>query len=220
MYAELLLLYYAVLLLSAGIALSQLRKNLPYHLKVFAVLLGYTALVELSAYILRNRLEGGNNLALYNVFMLFEFLAYAWYFRQIITSARIRKAIDVFLVVYPVYWFYVVFFIFKLNQWNSYVFVGGALFTIFCAIMFCFQGFVDDEVVRYRKYSEFWIALGLIVFYTCAMPYMGMFNLLSQNAPQVAVFFKYLLLIMNIVMYSTFSYAYLCRMINTRKSSS
>lgn len=217
MYVQLRSVYYALLFLSAILSLVQLKRGLPYHLKVFAILLGYTAMVEMSSFALRQYLPGRNNLQLYNFFMLAEFLAYAWFFRQIIASVKVRKLIDAFLFTYPVFWFYVVFFIFKIDEWNSYVFVGGALFTVFWAVMFCFQTFVNVEVIQYGRHSEFWISIGLILFYTCGVPYMGMFNFLTKNAPQVALFFKNLLLIMNIVMYSLFSYAYLCRMISTKK---
>lgn len=218
MYTVLRNIYLIVLIVSAIVATVRLKRGLPYNLKVFAILLVYTALVELSVFRLKSYLTTGNNLQLYNFFMLAEFLAYAWYFRQIMISQKIRVAIDTFLFSYPVFWFFVVFFVFKIDEWNSYVFVGGALFTVFLAIVFCFQTFVSDESVQYRRYSEFWIAIGLILFYTCGLPYMGMFNLLTKNAPQVANFFKSLLLIMNIVMYSLFTYAYLCQTTSTRKS--
>lgn len=200
--------------MSAGLAM---RKGLPRHLKVFAVLLFYTCLVELSVTFLKKLLPNGN-LQLYNFFMLVEFLWYAYYFRRIIRFRIIKRSIDVFLFLYPVVWYFIVFFLYKIDEWNSLVFVTGASFTIFVSILYCYQSFIAEEIIQFRYYSEFWIAIGLLIFYASATPYMGMFNYLTRTHHELALVLKTLLRISNIIMYSLFTYAYVCQMTNTRKS--
>ncbi len=200
--------------MSAGLAM---RKGLPRHLKVFAVLLFYTCLVELSVTFLKKFLPNGN-LQLYNFFMLVEFLWYAYYFRRIIRFRIIKRSIDVFLFLYPVVWYFIVFFLYKIDEWNSLVFVTGASFTIFVSILYCYQSFIAEEIIQFRYYSEFWIAIGLLIFYASATPYMGMFNYLTRTHHELALVLKTLLRISNIIMYSLFTYAYVCQMTNTRKS--
>lgn len=211
-------IYLAILFIAAVSAFTRIRKGLPFHLSVFALLLLYTFLVEWSAFFKSEFMEERDNLQLYNCFMLVSFMAYAFYFKQIIKSTFIRNAILVFLYLYPIFWYFVVFFIFKIGEWNSYVYVIGGLFTVFWAIMYCYQLFTSEEIVRFRYCSEFWIAIGLIIFYSCGLPYMGMFNFLTKNHLQIAIYLRQVILISNIVMYSLFSYAFLCQMINTRKS--
>lgn len=214
---ELKYLYLAVLTLSAVSAGLAMRKGLPRHLKVFAVLLFYTCLVELSVTFLKKLLPNGN-LQLYNFFMLVEFLWYAYYFRRIIRFRIIKRSIDVFLFLYPVVWYFIVFFLYKIDEWNSLVFVTGASFTIFVSILYCYQSFIAEEIIQFRYYSEFWIAIGLLIFYASATPYMGMFNYLTRTHHELALVLKTLLRISNIIMYSLFTYAYVCQMTNTRKS--
>lgn len=214
---ELKYLYLAVLTLSAVSAGLAMRKGLPRHLKVFAVLLFYTCLVELSVTFLKKFLPNGN-LQLYNFFMLVEFLWYAYYFRRIIRFRIIKRSIDVFLFLYPVVWYFIVFFLYKIDEWNSLVFVTGASFTIFVSILYCYQSFIAEEIIQFRYYSEFWIAIGLLIFYASATPYMGMFNYLTRTHHELALVLKTLLRISNIIMYSLFTYAYVCQMTNTRKS--
>lgn len=210
-------LYLIVLTLSALSAGIAMKRGLPRHLKIFAVLLFYTCLVELSVACLQKYLPDGN-LQLYNFFMLVEFLWYAYYFRRIIRFRIVKRSIDVFLFLYPVIWYFIVFFIYRVDEWNSLVFVLGATFTIYISILYCYQSFIAEEIIQYRYYSEFWIAVGLMIFYASATPYMGMFNLLTREYKELALLLKTFLRISNIIMYSLFLYAYVCQMISTRKS--
>src|SRR5690606_29094274 len=130
----------------------------------------------------------------------------------------IKRSIDVFLFLYPVVWYFIVFFLYKIDEWNSLVFVTGASFTIFVSILYCYQSFIAEEIIQFRYYSEFWIAIGLLIFYASATPYMGMFNYLTRTHHELALVLKTLLRISNIIMYSLFTYAYVCQMTNIRKS--
>jgi len=151
--------------------------------------------------------------------MLLEFWAYGAYYRLIIQSAAMRKIIDVFLWTYPLFWAIVVFGIFGISRWNSYVSVVGSFFTILFSIAYYYQLFTQSELVRLDRSTEFWIATGLILFYTCNLPYTGMLNFLVKNYLRLATQFLYVLQILNILMYSLFIYAFLCRTI-TKKSGS
>jgi hypothetical protein len=209
---------YMALGLSGVAGLFAFKHNGPYHIKVFAVLMAYTCLVELSIFFLKDFLPKGNNLPIYNCFMLVSFMGYAYFFRQIIESKTICRLIEVFLYLYPVFWFYVVFFIFQIDEWNSYVYLSGGAFTVLWAIAYCFGLFTSEEPVRIRYCGGFWIAVGLIFFYSCGLPYMGMFNFLTKNNNELANLLKIPLQISNIVMYLLFSYAFICQPTNTKKS--
>jgi len=215
---ELIHISYFTLLLSGVAGLVAIIRNGPFHLRVLAVLVAYTCVVELSLLFLKGFLEKGNNLPVYNFFMLVTYMGYAYFFRQIIQSKTVRRLIEVFLYLYPVFWFYVVFFIFNIDEWNSYVYISGGAFTILWAIAYCFGLFTSEDPVRFRYSGGFWIAIGLIFFYSCGLPYMGMFNYLTKTNSELANLLKIPLQISNIVMYLLFSYAFLCQTTNTRKS--
>lgn len=215
---QLIYISYFALLLSGVAGLVAIKRNAPFHLRIVAVLVVYTCLVELSLFFLKDLVSKGNNLPAYNFFMLVLYMGYAYFFRQIIQSKVIRRIIESFLYLFPVFWFYVVFFIFKIDEWNSYVYIFGGAFTILWAITYCFELFTSEDPVHFRYSGGFWIAVGLIFFYACGLPYMGMFNFLTKNNQELANLLKLPLQISNIVMYLLFSYAFLCHTIPTRKS--
>jgi hypothetical protein len=217
---QLLHLTYFPLLLSVVGGLVVIKRNGPLHLRVFAVLLAYTLIVEFSLLFLKDYLKDGNNLPVYNFFMLVFFLGYAYFFKLIIQSKTILRVIDWFLYLFPVFWYFVVFFIFKIDEWNSYVYIFGAAFTVIWAVVYCFELFTSEEPVHFRHNGGFWIAIGLIFFYSCQLPYMGMYNFLTRYSSELANLLKIPLQISNIVMYLLFSYAFLCQSTYTKKSQS
>jgi hypothetical protein len=154
-----------------------------------------------------------SNVPLYNLFMLVEFWVYGYYYKCIIEPGRLKRLIRFYLWLFPVFWVVVVFFLFGLAKWNSYVAVGGSFFTICFSGGYYYQLFTQEELVRLDITPEFWIATGLIIFYACNLPYTGMLNFLVKNYLDLARNLLTVLDILNLVMYSLFIYAFLCRMI-------
>jgi hypothetical protein len=94
----------------------------------------------------------------------------------------------------------------------------GGIFTIFFAIVYCYQLLNAEEPIMLRNCGEFWIAIGLIFFYVCSVPYMGMFNFLAKLHVDLAYMLKIPLQISNIMMYSLFTYAFICQLTNIKRS--
>lgn len=205
----------AVIGLSFLFSLISFRLNFPLHLKVFALFLGLTFIVEFRATWLMEHHR--SNVPLYNIFMLVESCFYAWFFRRIIQSTPVRKIINCFLLAFPLFWALVVFWAFGIHKWNSYVAVAESFFIICFSVSYYYQLFTQADLVRLDSNPEFWIATGLIIFYACNLPYMGMLNFLVKNYLLLARQLLAVLAILNIVMYSIFIYAFICR-ITTKKS--
>jgi len=212
-----LYIYFSILFISFLCSLISFRLHYPRHLKIFSVLLGITVVTEFFAnFALKEFWHIKNNMPVYNIYRLFEFMGYAFYFKRIIQSSIVQRIITWFLVFYPLYWFITVFFIFGIKSWTSYLPVGGSPFTILFASVYCYELFVSPQLVDFRRSAELWIALGLIIYYTCDLPYEGMLNFLITNFNSLGEKLSTLLLTLNILMYSAFIYAYLCR-INIKK---
>lgn len=210
--------FYITLLAAAAITgLIKFRNSLPVHLKGIILMMPYVLLVEISAVFFRNLIKGQNVLPQYNIIMLIEFLVYAYFFKEIIVSGLVKKLISIFMIFFPVFWYISVFFIFKITAWNSYVFLVGGTCTIVWAIVYCYQLLTSTENILISHCSEFWIVLGLIVFYSCQVPFMGIFNYLSVNYPSLIMNFQMGLQVTNIIMYALFTYAFLCIKTNTMK---
>jgi hypothetical protein len=191
-------------------SLNAFRLDFPLHLKVFSVLLGLDFLVEFSSNVLVNLLHFRTNVPLYNCFMLVETMTYAWFFREILTSRLLKGLIGGYMILFPIFWIIVVFFVFGLYQWNSYVAIVESLFTVCMAAVFYYQLFTAPTLIRLTTSPEFWIATGLIIFYTCNLPYLGMLNFITKDYLPLAKSLLKLLQVLNIIMYSLFTLAYLC----------
>ncbi|WP_316828406.1 hypothetical protein [Pedobacter miscanthi] len=216
-----ILTYFYLTSLAAAVitGLLKLRISLPIHLKGIILMMPYILLVEIGAAFFRNLIKGQNVLPQYNIVLLIEFLVYACFFKEIIISEWIKKIISIFMVLFPVFWYISVFFIFKITEWNSYIFLVGGTFTIVWALIYCYQLLTSIENISLSRCSEFWIALGIIIFYACEVPFMGIYNFLIVNYPSLIMNFQIGLQLTNIIMYSLFTYAFLCIKINTMKYS-
>jgi hypothetical protein len=203
-------------------SLNAFRLDFPLHLKVFSVLLGLDFLVEFSATVIVNLFHIRTNVPLYNCFMLVETMTYAWFFRTILTSRLLKGLIGGYLILFPIFWVIIVFFVFGISSWNSDVYIVESLFTVCMAAIFYYQLFTAPTLIRLTTSPEFWIATGLIIFYTCNLPYLGMLNFITKDYLSLAKGLLTLLQILNIIMYSLFTLAFLCTKtitISTTKSS-
>jgi hypothetical protein len=180
------------------------------------VLLGVTAINEIGAWFLP-AIPHIKNVAWYNIFMGVEFLMYACYYLQIIRNKAVRLIIKVYIGLFAVFWFIAVFWVFGIKTWNSYVAICGGIGTTLLSVYYYYQLFTEKELVKLSKSSEFWIATGLIIFYSCNLPYTGMLNFLVKNYLPLAQKLLFVLQVLNILMYFMFIYAFLCR-ISTTKS--
>jgi hypothetical protein len=209
--------YLASITIFTIIGFIKFRHSQPVHFKGIILMMPYILLTEICAAIFRNLIKYENIMLQYSIIMLIEFLVYAYFFKQIIISKLVKKMILIFMFVFPVFWCISVFFIFKSRDWNSYVFLTGGTFTIVWALIYCYQLLISVEDNSISGNGEFWIALGIIIFYSCEVPFMGLFNFLKENYPSLIVDFQAGLQIINIIMYSLFTYAFLCKKTNTTK---
>jgi|SRR5690606_18318377 len=211
-------IYLGVLTIVALTTIVSLKQKFSYPVKIIVILVLYTCLVEWSVFLKFKFFSDKTSANIYNCFMLAQYLGFAYYFQQIIRFSWIRKAIQFFLYLYPVFWYLLVFFVFKPSEWNSYVYMVGGMFTILWAASYCYQLLNTDDPVALQFCSEFWIAIGLIFFYMCSVPYMGMFNFLIEVHNDLAALLRIPLQISNIVMYTLFSYAFICQLTATKRS--
>jgi hypothetical protein len=216
---SLTIVYLFVILAAFLASLTSFRDGLSFPLKLFSVLLGLTFLVELAAtlcgYLLRK-----NNSWIYNGFTLVEFWVYGYYYLKLIQVKRLRKFLQIFLVVFPIFWAVTVLMVFGFTTWNSYVIIAGSFFTIFFVVLYYYQLLIDPASPSLRTLPEFWIATGMLVFYLAALPFFGTLNFLLKNHMGVVTILIKVIQILDTVMYAFFCYGFLCRIINIRKSSS
>jgi hypothetical protein len=213
-------IYLATILIAFLTSLICFRLDLSIHFKVFSLLLALTFIVEIGSVIIGRVLHHKNNFWIYNAFTLPEFWIYGYFYHKAITVRVLRKIVFLFLLIFPIFWFITVFFIFGFNVWNSYVLIVGSFFSVVLALMYYYQMVTAREFRSIRDLPEFWIATGMLIFYLGALPYFGTLNFLISYSRSAATRLLTILKILDILMYSLFSYGFLCLIITSKRSRS
>jgi hypothetical protein len=209
--------YLISVLMSFLISLISFKFKYPVHLQLFSIFLGITVITEMIANFMLDTFNLTRNYPVYNCFILLQYPLLAYYFKLIITSKSTKYVISLFMIFFPLLWLLSIILIFGLNNWNSYAVMLGDLFVIIVGARYLYELFTSDELIDFKTSPEFWIAAALIFYCCCELPITGILNCLYGETGNSLL--NKILQILNIIMYSTFIYAYLCRrMTNTTKS--
>lgn len=192
-------------------SLRSFRLPMGLHLKVFSIVLGATFLVEFFCAFLLKKFGLKTNIHIYNVFTFFEFLGFAWYYLLQATNKIEKIIIRLFLILFPITWYIMVIRINGLYKWDSLMQVIAAVFIICNSLYYYFKLLVSEEIIDLKTQPGFWIATGMIIFYACNLPYLGMLDYLINHYPLLAGDFILVLLVLDIIMYILFTYAYICQ---------
>jgi len=213
--------YLVILFISFFCSLVSFRLHYPFYLRFFSIFLGITVITELIANFFLPALHLDSNYPVYNVFLLFQLLSVGYYFKLLIKSSLFRKTIIILMILYSIFWISNTLFIYKKYDephWNSYASMLGDLLIIIFASRYLFELFTGDKLVSLKRHSEFWIAIGILLFSCCELPITGIVNFLVRDWDLARRLFA-ILQILNILMYLIFIYAYLCRIKPTVKKS-
>lgn len=192
-------------------SLVSFRYPYPIPLKVFSVLMMVTFSVELTVLIMLRWFHVKNDQWLYNLFLPVEYCFYGVYFYQILRGKIIRTLLIVFIFVFPVFEWGTTFLVFKLKGWNSYQAIAGNLFIVLFCVSYYYELFISPEYPEMKKNQDFWIVTGLMIFYSCNLPFVGALDYLAYHAENLADIFGEILRYLAMLMYSLITYAYLCR---------
>jgi hypothetical protein len=185
-------------------------KKRPLHLRFFSLFLLFTFLVDLGAWYIY-KYERLSNQWLYNIAHVPVFEFFAWFFLQVIRSENIKKLIRIFMYFFPVLAIGNILFGQGFYTFNTYTYIAGGVSAVSMAIAYFTQLLNPTEYFDISKDPVFWICTGIIFFYVGDIPYSGMINYLWYNHNTIAVNYRKILTILNILMFLLFSMAFLCR---------
>lgn len=210
-------IYLLILGVCFGCSLIGFRRRRP-HLQLFSVLLGLTVITEIFANLASGPLAWKTNYPIYNTFMLPEYCLYALFFKAIIRNAKIKRLLNVFLLLILAAWVTTNFGLLKISVWNSYMILFGDTLTIFMAGYYLYEFVIADEEVPVSTSPEFWIAASIFVYSACEIPITGRLNYLTHDETAIK-WLVFTLDILNIIMFLTIIYAFRCsRLINIMSS--
>ena len=212
-------LIYFILLLISFILSSILvfNKNCPAFLKAFSPFLSLSLTVELLG--LHFEKKRVNALPIYNIFTTIEFCFYTWVIRDIIKSKKTKKTIAYLLIGFPCLSALTILFIQGFNNFNSITYSLGCLLIISLSIYYFFELFRLQYSVKLINDPGFWVCTGLLFFYCVSFPIYVCENLIKNFPSKLHSILSFVILILNLILYSLFCIAFLCK-IRVRKSSS
>jgi len=158
-----------------------------------------------------------DNTRLYNFFSHAEFIFYFFVLYHIIRSRRVKKAIFIIACIFVPLDLLNIFFGQGLDVFHAVTYSVGCVLIIAPSIYYFYELFRLPKLISLMREPSFWIVSGLLFFYSCSFPYFAFTGLLNDAAPFIMNNFSMIISILNILLYSLFSIAFICR-IRVRKS--
>lgn len=185
------------------------QRSAPLYQRLFPFFLFTSILVECTAVYLHDR--NVSNLPLYNSFMVLEFGFYLFVLKEIIRSERVKATMQWVVFSFLLIAIVNLLFFEGAKDFNSVNYSLGCLLIVLYCVSFFYELFTLPESVDLIREPSFWIISGLLFHYSTSFPLMGMLNFLSGLPPFLMEGLYLWLTWTNILLYSLFTIAFLCR---------
>lgn len=172
--------------LAAATSLISFRYDYPVVLKQLSVLWVFNFSADLAGYI--TRALGLRNLWIYNIDFWVLCIALAWLYRQQIKGARIRTAIRIFCLAFPVL-VIINCMLFGIRDLQTVTLVTGGAFIVFIAADYFRQLYISDDSTRITHDPWFWFSFGFLIHFGGTLPFLGMLNYLWRYYPHFTRFY-------------------------------
>lgn len=204
-------IYLIILAISFGCSLVSFKRQYPNHLKLFSIFIGLSLITELAAFLMPKITGVNNNMQIYNLYRLPEFICVTLFFKMIIPNKYVQWFIICSWVIYPLFWAWYLFIATELGVWSGVLANIIGVYGILLSVIYLYRLYLADEMVSIKRNAEFWIAVGILFFEATSTPTFGVLLYLTQKDAKRALELVPMLTVFNIVMYIIFIYAFLCR---------
>jgi hypothetical protein len=188
----------------------------PLYLKFFPPFLTITLVIEIRSFYMWN--SGMQTYRLYNFFTLFEFCFYLFIISRIVNSFRVKKIITYTIIAYLILTMINISF-FQKGTFHSITYSLGCLLIVTAAVYYFFELFQYPKSIRLTNEPSFWICSGLLFYYCCSFPFLGLASSLGSMPKILLNNVQTILNVINVLLYTLFTIAFLCR-IKIRKYTS
>jgi hypothetical protein len=184
------------------------QASMPLYLRTFPFFMIITIIIEVvSKLLMQNRVDVN---LLFCLFTAFELEYYLYIISFSIRRKKVKKIIMWLLATYPVLVVVNLIFI-QPGTFNTNTYALGCLLVVSACIYYFFEMFQSTHSVNLAKEPAFWICSGLLFFYTCTFPLIGLWNHLHGLPRVILTNLGTILTLLNFLLYSLFSIACLCR---------
>lgn len=186
------------------------RRDTPIYLKILTVYLLYTLVNELVAGYLWE--INGSTTPLYNIYNILNNSCYLFILYSFIKDGKIKRIASYVLISFFIFSLLNLFFIQGLTTFNTITFALGSLLVIVLCVYYFLELFRLRHYVNLVKEPSFWIAVALIFYFPCSFPLLATSNLMLELPTIIMNNLSTLLQLMNILLYSLFAIAFLCKL--------
>jgi hypothetical protein len=186
--------------------------------KNFILFLLLTCLVEIVG--LYMRLRHQPNFMLYNAFLVIECAVLNYFFYHLIKGNYYgKKLLGGWLVIFIFFYFIEL----SIKHFNAYVSASSTFLSvelILAGIYYYYRLLKEEKFRKLSKEASFWWVNGTICFYFAGIACNIFFKYLLRNAPDITHTARYIVFsILNVILYSCWSYSFICRYFQRTSSS-
>ncbi len=201
-------LYFIALSVIAGANIF-FNKDTPRSIKIFVLFLIYTLISEIIATLLVAQKK--HTTTLYNIYGVVQFIFYTYLLSSFIQNKKAVKIGRVIQFLYLILAIINVLLFQKSTNYNTITYSIGCLIIVAFSIYYFFELFKQKKVVSLLRETPFWVSTGLLFFFSCSFPLIATVNIIQNTEELIINSLQSLLLLMNILLYSLFTIAFLCR---------
>ncbi len=185
------------------------NKSTPIYLKAFSPFSIIDTLVSiLTTYLASKSIH---TIPIENALTTFEFCFYIWVLRSIINNLLIKKLSLFFLFGLPIMVVLNVFLIQGYNSFHTLTYSIGSLIIISLSIYYFFELFQTQYAIWLAKEPGFWIASGLLFYYSVSFPLFVSLNLMKHFPVTLGNVIGIICSLMNFILYSLFCISFICK---------
>jgi hypothetical protein len=180
--------------------------------KWFPVYLFVIVLTEVTGeYLLNVKNDLELNIAVYSYFGIpLQFFFFYWIFYQQGKKTNNRNWPLISAAIYFISLVADLLYISKIRfYFESFSYIIGCVFLQILVLIYFSRFIKTDEIIKYRSSMMFWMCLGLMVFYTGAMPFFAFRKTLYVNYNDLFYIYWYIQFGLNYLMYLLFSVSFI-----------
>jgi hypothetical protein len=186
------------------------RRNTPIYLKVLSCMLILTVAAEIIAYWQVSHKH--TNARTYNISTSLWAMMAAYIFYEIIYFKAVKTIIRIFWVSYPILIFFNIRYLQEVDSFLTNTYALGSLMIVFLSIAYFYELFHRTQSINLLREPAFWISTGLLFYNTTSLPFFAMiYYLAEKSSSTTSDLYTIILSFSNVLEYSMFIIAFLCK---------
>jgi len=210
---KIILLYVVPNIISFSVVALLYKKLHPQWLRLFIFFLFITLIESTGSFLYSHYMKKSNHF-IENIYLL---VAFSFYFLLFYKSAEINKFKQLVVVFFSVYILFALadmIFINGLFYFNTYSSGLGSILIILSSLLYFMRLFTSEKVMNYFRIPMFWIATGLLFFFTGSLVQNSLIRYFIANHidPNGSLYY-FIMVTLNIFLHSAFIISFLCNQV-------